>query len=113
MRATEIPRRIGPKVFRRCATSVECDADAFLLAPHDVAGFAQGFARDAEDKAVREPQRADDFQRGAGRGDVADRARNLRATELHGSGFEDAVTRRYAMVIHEQTIDDPGLDMPD
>src|SRR6266700_5058124 len=96
------------KGIRAPRASIECDADAFVLAPNDVAGFAQPVALDAEHETVRIPKRADDFHGGARRGDVADRTWKRVAAELDGPGFEDAVTRRNAMVFHRRTIDDPG-----
>ena len=54
-------------------------------------------------KSVGDEQRGYHFERGAGLGDVANRAIDRAAAERDRSGLEDAVTRCNSMLIHDGT----------
>jgi hypothetical protein len=76
------------------AALIERYADPLLLAPDDVARFAQPFARDLQRETVGKPQRA------ARRGNITDRAGNSRLAELDCSGFQYAATWGNPVFVH-------------
>ena len=85
---------------------LEDNADPLVLAPHHPAWLAPAFARHRQHEAIRKLERAVDFDRCAGRREVADRARDGLAAELDGSGLQHAVAGRDAVFVHECTGDD-------
>jgi hypothetical protein len=82
------------------AALIERYADPLLLAPDDVARFAQPFARDLQRETVGKPQRAAHFQCRPRRGNITDRAGNSRLAELDCSGFQYAATRGNPVFVH-------------
>jgi hypothetical protein len=83
------------------AASIEGDADPSFPAPDDVTGPLQWMGWNDERKAVGDEKRGYDFERGAGLGEVANRAVDRAAAERDRSGLEDAVTRSNSMLIHD------------
>jgi len=85
------------------AASIERDADPSFPAPDDVTRPLQWMGWNDERKAVGDEKGGYDFERGAGLGDVANRAIDRAAAERDGSGLENAVTRSNSMLIHDGT----------
>jgi hypothetical protein len=59
-------------------------------------------------KDVRKPQRAIDLEGGTRRRNIANKAIDLAAAELNGSGLQHALTGRNSVVIHRSAELNPG-----
>jgi hypothetical protein len=94
----------GNRWARRVAL-LEGDADSLVLTPDHPARLAPPLARHRQHEAIRKPERAIDFDRGAGSGEIADRAGDGLAAELDCSGFQHAVAGRSAVFVHDAPED--------
>jgi len=86
---------------RRRMRLLEGDADPLVLPAHHPAWLAPSFAGHRQHEAIRKPERAVDFDPGAGIREAANRAGDGLAAELDGSGFQNAVARRGAVFVHD------------
>jgi hypothetical protein len=81
------------------APLVERDADPFFPAPDDVARPADLVGLNDQREAVGNEKRGEDFERGPGCREVANRAVEGAAAERDRPGFQDAMARGDSMLI--------------
>ena len=85
-------------------TSSERYADAFLLAPDDVAGSRQLIGPNNQRESVRNIERAQDFERRPGVRKVAHMTVNCFAAALNRAGLQDTATRYNPLMVHRAGI---------